>query len=135
MDEQTVTVKGVQFRLTTDHAASSYGQPVVVCPDGQALGAADLYETGEGLVSGAEIMAAAGRSVKTVPAYTPTEAATELGLSHQAIYDRLKKGDLRPVYTEPRRRSPTAGTRLISAASVRRLKRERENAKREKGGK
>jgi len=59
MGEQTVMVKGVEFQITTAHAASSYGQPVVVCPDGQALGAADRYDTGRGLVSGAQIMAAA----------------------------------------------------------------------------
>jgi len=57
--EKTVTVGGVEFGITTEHAASSYGQPVVVCPDGEALGAGDFYETGEGLVSGAQIMAAA----------------------------------------------------------------------------
>ena len=59
--EQVVTVKGVEFTITTEHAASSYGQPVVVGPDGQALGAADLYDTGDGLVSGAEIFAAAAQ--------------------------------------------------------------------------
>jgi len=57
--EQIVTFKGVTFRVTTAHSASSYGQPVVVTPDGEALGAADLYETPEGLVTGAEVMAAA----------------------------------------------------------------------------
>jgi len=54
--ERIVTVGGVEFRITTAHSASSYGQPVVVCPDGEALGAGDFYETGEGLVSGGQIM-------------------------------------------------------------------------------
>jgi len=56
VSEKPVTVGGVEFRISTDHSASSYGQPVVVCPDGEALGAGDFYETAEGLVSGAEIM-------------------------------------------------------------------------------
>ncbi len=30
------------WRLTTSHAASSYGQPVLVRPDGQALGPGDI---------------------------------------------------------------------------------------------
>lgn len=61
MGREIVTVGGVEFRITTDHATSSYGQPVVVAPDGEALGAADMYETEEGLVTGAQIMAAAHR--------------------------------------------------------------------------
>jgi len=63
MSEQLVTMKGVEFRVTTDHAASCHGQAVVVCPDGAALGAADLYETPEGLGTGAEVMAAANRPI------------------------------------------------------------------------
>lgn len=59
MSEQTVMVGGVEFRITTDHAASSYGQPVVVCPDGAALGPVDMYETAEGLFSGRQIVSAA----------------------------------------------------------------------------
>jgi len=47
MSERTVRVRGVEFRVTTEHAASSYGQPVVVCPDGH------------GLVSGAQVAATA----------------------------------------------------------------------------
>jgi len=59
MSARTVRVKGVEFRVTTAHAASSYGQPVVVCPDGQRLRAWDFFDTGHGVVSGAQVMAAA----------------------------------------------------------------------------
>lgn len=56
--EQRVTVQGVEFVVTTAHAASSDGRPVVVCPDGEVLGPTDPYETEEGLVTGAERIAA-----------------------------------------------------------------------------
>lgn len=58
-EDKTVTLGGVKFRITTDHSASSYGRAVVVCPDGEALGPADMYDTGQGLVTGAQIMQAA----------------------------------------------------------------------------
>ena len=34
--------KWINYRLTTDHAASSYGQPVLVDDDGTAYGPADV---------------------------------------------------------------------------------------------
>lgn len=41
------------WSLSTDHAASSYGQPVLVAPDGLAFGPADL-------LSGAQVAEALG---------------------------------------------------------------------------
>ena len=44
--EQEVTISdlgSITGRLTTDHAASSYGQPVLVL-DGEAYGPGDVYE-------------------------------------------------------------------------------------------
>jgi len=32
------------WRLTTDHSASSYGQPVLVDPDGNAYGPGDILK-------------------------------------------------------------------------------------------
>ncbi|MBU4302682.1 MAG: hypothetical protein KKE79_04345 [Actinobacteria bacterium] len=50
---------GERFELSTEHAASSYGQPVVVDREtGEAIGAADLVEVDGRYVSGAEIMKA-----------------------------------------------------------------------------
>jgi hypothetical protein len=40
MDHE-LTIDGQTHRLSTDHAASSYGIPVLVSPDGEALGTAD----------------------------------------------------------------------------------------------
>lgn len=52
--ELTVTLQGVEFKVTVQD-----GQPVVVCPDGEVLGPGGVFETDEGLVTGAEIIAAA----------------------------------------------------------------------------
>lgn len=37
----------MEYRLTTDHAASSYGQPVLVDEDGEAYGVADVLPNGQ----------------------------------------------------------------------------------------
>lgn len=52
----TVTIQGIRFRITTDHPASSYDEPVVVGPDGEAIGPTDLYQLPTRAITGAEIM-------------------------------------------------------------------------------
>jgi hypothetical protein len=37
----------LEYTLTTDHASSSYGAPVLVSPDGTAYGAMDTLPNGE----------------------------------------------------------------------------------------
>jgi len=56
---KVVDVCGTEFVVTDEHAASSYGVPVVVCPDGEALGDADLFDTGDFVVTGAQVKALA----------------------------------------------------------------------------
>jgi len=56
MTEHAITIQGIRFRITTEHSASSHDQPVVVCPNGDALGPADLYQLPTRAISGAEIM-------------------------------------------------------------------------------
>jgi hypothetical protein len=67
------TLEAAGWRLTPEHGASSYGQVVLIAPDGDAIGSADLVSvlpdgtlaedafdgTGE-LVLGGEIRAALG---------------------------------------------------------------------------
>jgi hypothetical protein len=54
--DQTLIHDGETYILTTNHAASSYGQPVIVTPDGTALGRNDIWRTAAGhLVSGARL--------------------------------------------------------------------------------
>jgi hypothetical protein len=53
---QTFEHDAETYILTTNHAASSYGQPVIVTPDGTALGPNDIWRTAAGhLVSGARL--------------------------------------------------------------------------------
>lgn len=59
------------WRLTTDHAASSYGQPVLVSPDGRAFGPGDI----------------AGN-------FSQADLARALGVSRAAITGRLDRGTL-----------------------------------------
>ena len=58
------------WRITTDHAASSHGQPVLVSPDGRAFGPGDIAPD----------------------RYYHTELARLLGTSRQALMDRRKRG-------------------------------------------
>lgn len=62
------------WRLTTDHAASSYGQPVLVDPDGQAYGPGDIRKR-----------------------IYQADYARELGVSTAAIRSRIRSGTL-PEY-------------------------------------
>lgn len=70
------TGKGIWegWRITTDHASSSYGQPVLVDPDGRAYGPGDirtrLYQA---------------------------DVARKLGVTPQAVIGRLSRGTL-PAY-------------------------------------
>ena len=41
MTQATITIYGHEYNLTTDHAMSSYGQPVLVGEDGTAYGRDD----------------------------------------------------------------------------------------------
>lgn len=54
------------WRLTTDHAASSYGQPVLVSPSGKAYGPGDIerpdWSVGKERFSQADLAAALGIS-------------------------------------------------------------------------
>lgn len=43
------------WRLTTNHAASSYNQPVLVNPEGEAFGPDDIYKTPDGMIGNKEI--------------------------------------------------------------------------------
>lgn len=61
------------WRWTTDHAASSYGQPVLVSPDGRAFGPGDI----------------AGR-------YSQNDLAKAQGVSRAAITNKIKRGSLPP---------------------------------------
>lgn len=45
MDIWTGTGVWSGWKLTTDHATSSYGQPVLVAPDGRAFGPGDILAT------------------------------------------------------------------------------------------
>ncbi len=70
------------WRITTDHAASSYGQPVLVSPSGQAYGPGDI------------------ESEKHRGKYTQSALSRVLGVTKQAIRDRVKRGTL-PPFDEP----------------------------------
>ena len=59
------------WRLTTDHSASSYNQPVLVSPDGRAFGPGDI----------------AGH-------YAQVDLANALGVSRSAITGRINRGTL-----------------------------------------
>ncbi|MGO0058669.1 DUF3653 domain-containing protein [Brevibacillus fluminis] len=61
------------WRLTTDHSASSYNQPVLVSPDGRAFGPGDIAGT-----------------------FSQADLAKALSVSPQAITGRLKRGTLPP---------------------------------------
>ncbi|WP_188066581.1 helix-turn-helix domain-containing protein [Brevibacillus brevis] len=61
------------WRLTTDHAASSYNQPVLVSPDGRAFGPGDIAGT-----------------------YSQADLAKALGVSRPAIAGRIERGNLPP---------------------------------------
>ena len=61
MAETRFELWGQEARLTTDHAASSYGQPVLVL-DGDAFGPGDLLENPDGwLVTALAAVEAAGQ--------------------------------------------------------------------------
>jgi hypothetical protein len=62
------------WRLTTDHAASSYGQPVLIDPDGRAYGPGDIrkrvYQADVARMIGATPAAVTGRINRgTLPPY------------------------------------------------------------------
>lgn len=59
------------WRLTTDHADSSYNQPVLVSPDGRAFGPGDIAGT-----------------------FSRAALARSLGVSRAAITDRIKRETL-----------------------------------------
>jgi hypothetical protein len=61
------------WRLTTDHAASSYGQPVLVSPDGRAYGPSNIGGN-----------------------YTQADLAKALNVTPGAIQDRRRRGTLPP---------------------------------------
>lgn len=73
MDEWTGKGIWAGWRITTDHAASSYGQPVLVSPDGRAFGPGDI----------------AG-------CYSQADLARALGVTRAAIADRIRRGTLPP---------------------------------------
>ena len=54
--EHAIEIEGVRFRITSEHAASSYDEPVVIAPDGQPMGPADLYQLPNRVITGAEVM-------------------------------------------------------------------------------
>lgn len=62
------------WRLTTDHAASSYGKPVLVSPTGRAYGPGDIEPE----------------------RYTQADLARVLGVTRGAIADRIRRGTLPP---------------------------------------
>ena len=62
------------WRITTDHAASSHGQPVLVSPTGLAYGPGDIQPS----------------------LYTQSDLAKALGITRGAIADRLRRGTLPP---------------------------------------
>ncbi len=57
------------WRLTIEHSSSSYGQPVLVDPEGNAYGPDDIRRK-----------------------YTHQEFADKLGISKQALQDRRNRG-------------------------------------------
>lgn len=59
------------WRITTDHAASSYGQPVLVDPDGNAYGPADIRKR-----------------------VYQADLADKIGVTRGAIQDRIRRGTL-----------------------------------------
>lgn len=61
------------WRITTDHPASSYGQPVLVDPDGNAYGPGDIRKR-----------------------IYQADLARQLGITRGAIQDRVKRGTLPP---------------------------------------
>lgn len=71
MDVWTGTGTWLGWRLTTDHAASSYGQPVLVSPDGRAFGPGDI----------------AGK-------YSQADLADAMGVSRSAVTGRINRGNL-----------------------------------------
>lgn len=66
------------WRLTTEHSASSYGQPVLVSPTGCAYGPGDIEPS----------------------KYTQSDLARVLGVTRGAIADRIRRGTL-PPFDEP----------------------------------
>lgn len=66
MSDQTIEIQGVTFRITTHHAASSYSQPIVLAPDGEPIGSADLYQLPNRAITGREIMARANPDLPDV---------------------------------------------------------------------
>lgn len=56
--DTSFTYHGIDFRITTRSSASSYGQPVLIPPDGLALGPGDAYETPTGWIIGDDVLSA-----------------------------------------------------------------------------
>lgn len=80
MNEWTGTGVWSGWRLTTDHAASSYNQPVLVDPDGNAFGPGDI------------------NSVHQV--VTVSEAASILGVTPRHVQRMCKSGILTSRYAD-----------------------------------
>lgn len=64
------------WRMTTEHAASNYGQPVLVDPEGKAYGPGDIK--------------------RPERAYTQADLARALNVTPGAIVDRMRRGTLPP---------------------------------------
>lgn len=62
------------WRLTTDHVGSSYGQPVLIAPDGRTFGPGDISGN-----------------------FASADLARALGVSRAAIKGRIDRGTL-PAY-------------------------------------
>lgn len=60
MPQTIVAIEGVEFRITTNHSASSHDQPVAVAPNGEPIGLSDLYQLPNRAITGAEILRRAG---------------------------------------------------------------------------
>ncbi len=77
MNEQwTGTGVWAGWRLTTDHAASNHGQPVLVDPDGKAYGPGDIR--------------------RPERSFTQADLSRALGVTPGAISDRIRRGTLPP---------------------------------------
>lgn len=73
MDKWTGEGIWAGWRITTDHAASSYGQPVLIDPDGNAYGPGDIRKR-----------------------VYQADLARELGVTPAAITGRITRGTLPP---------------------------------------
>jgi hypothetical protein len=89
-NNQTGDTKMKTYRLTTNHAASSYGQPVLVDEAGTAYGPNDILPTGEGAVFFVARMERGGsRLMRVTPQSTP-EPIERLDLSECDGFDPLE---------------------------------------------